>query len=104
MTCGSTIRPSAAGEVGILAGIKNGVSIVASDPVAGVNDNTPDNSVTYVVTSGYGAWTSPDGFDASETAGQGQFTLVRTGDASQPLTVYYTVTGSATGGTGLPDA
>ena len=76
-------------EVGIMAGIQNGVSIVANDPLAGVNDRTPDNAVCYP--SG-GPWTLLDGFNAHDTVGQGQFTLTRTGNVSQQLTVYYNVT------------
>ena len=69
----------------------DGVSIVANDPAAGVEDNTPDNAFT----SSASLSKSLGGYNAGDTAGQGQFTLVRTGDASQALTVYYNVTGSA---------
>ena len=84
-------------EIAILAGMKNGVSIVASDPVAGVYDNTPDNTADDV--GCYEFYTSLGGYVATETSGQGQLTLLRTGDASQPLTVYYSVGGSAAPGT-----
>ena len=82
-----------AGEVGILAGIENGVSIAATDPVAGIEDNTPNNAVT--ISNWNNMASSWGGVTAGDASGQGQFTLTRTGDLSQPLTVYYNVTGTA---------
>ena len=72
----------------------DGVSVVANDPVAGVQDDTPDNAFT----SSASPSKSLGGYNAGDTAGQGQFTLARTGDASQALAVYYNVSGSAASG------
>jgi len=77
---------------------------VLSDPaytVSSTNSGTvtiTDDDETPVVTVGVGPWTASEGAAEPGSPRYGVFTVERTGDQSEPLTVYFTIGGTASNG------